>query len=121
MDRLNAEIAPILRGDNYSVDLTVKDPGGVPIDIEGRTIYMTIKLSPALPDDEAALSFSEVLSGQDARDGKAYITLSPALTEKLQPLRYWYDIQLVTSPEVVVTLMRGRVSVDADVTRDRGV
>lgn len=119
MGRLNQEINSIVRGDNYSVELNIKDPLGEPIDLTGRTVYMTLKLSPALPEEEASLSYKTQLSGVDAQAGVAYITLSPQLTEKLEALTYWYDIQLVTDSATVLTILRGRVVVDADITRTR--
>lgn len=124
MGRLNQEINNILRGDNYSVELNIKDPNGVPIDLRGRTLYMTLKLSPEMSDsDVALLSKTQLVDAHsaDAETGKAYIILSPEMTETLQPMTYWYDIQLVTDSSTVLTLLRGRVIVDADITRTRGL
>ncbi|WLD56884.1 hypothetical protein NFC81_09085 [Salinispirillum sp. LH 10-3-1] len=117
--RLNYQINPIVRGDNYSIEVRLKDENGSPLSLAGRTLWFTIKESPSQIDDSAQLQASFPQSGSDAENGIGYITLNAAQTEVLEPIRYWYDIQLVTDPLTITTLMRGRVRVDADITRTR--
>ena len=119
MSHLDHELNPIMRGDNYSVKVNIKDKDGNPINLEGRTLYMTLKLSPAQPDSEAAFQTKVVLAGSDAQNGEGWVTMLPADTAKLNPIRYWYDIQMVTSETSAKTLLKGRVPVEGDITQTR--
>lgn len=116
-DRLNHPLNPIVRGDNYAVELEFKAETGDPIDLSGRALYFTLKRHWQQPDDEAAAQSKVALAGSPAQNGIGIVSLLPDDTDTLVPGSYWYDLQLVTGDNEVLTISRGRVEVVGDVTR----
>lgn len=127
MTNLNKTLKTLVRGDTYSVAVSIKDASGSPVDVSGRSIYMTLKRH--LTDtDEQGVQTSGVLSGADAVNGIARLMFTPQQTDALENTQYWYDIQLVSPASIiggsvdrVHTLQRGRLPVELDVTRTTNV
>lgn len=113
------ELTPFVRGDTWTNKFTFKDTVGDPIDITGRTYWMTLKLDPESPDLDADAQKVAIASGIDATDGVVYIVFTPEDTETLTPATYYYDVQEVVDTNTVITVMTGRVKVLRDITRSR--
>lgn len=117
MDRLNSALKSMVRGDTYVIKVNVNDALGDPVNLEGRSIYFTMKRSLQDLDETAVVQVSRVLSGAEAQAGVASVTIYPQHTANLEATSYWYDIQMITDQQDVRTLLRGRIPVELDVTR----
>jgi hypothetical protein len=114
-------IAPLIRGDTRKIEITITDEFGVPVNIQGHTIFFTLKTDKTLADSLATLQVSyTVATDADALVGKTVLVLSATDTASVPPGKYFYDIQWVTTgatPEVT-TIALGIVSVEYDITVD---
>jgi hypothetical protein len=102
----------IMRGDTEVINVTVKNPDGTPVNLTGDTFASQIRYTR----DSAtiAASFSCVVS--NAAGGVVTLTLSSASSATLTAgLAYW-DLQR-TSGGIVSTIVAGKCTVLADVTR----
>ncbi len=110
-------------GDNLSIPLRFQEDGN-PIDITGRTFYLTLKLNPAVDDSEADAQFMVVAPATQASiDGEVILSLSAAQTESLLATSYNYDVQMITpipgSDDEVKTIVYGRITFIQQITRSR--
>jgi hypothetical protein len=100
-------LGPFHRGDTIPLKLTFTD-GVVPIDMRGKTIYLTLKVSSAQADTSAALSKSVTpLAGDTlAQAGEVTITIEhseslPLITD--HPYSYSIRVSEPASPEAKET------------------
>lgn len=103
------------RGDSYIHEVRLVDDSGNPIDItDNRTYTAQIRRKP--DDTSAVATFScSITSGET---GKVTMSLSAETTAALTPGNYVYDfVETNSSAETTLTLMRGTVTVEHDVTR----
>ena len=99
-------------GDTETVELTLQDADGAPINIAGRTYAAQIR---ATADDASPLAtFTCAIT--DAATGTMTATLSAATTAALSPGLGVWDLQ-ETNGTVVTTLLGGPVQIVRDVTR----
>lgn len=108
----------IYRGDTYRETWTIMN-GANPSTIVGGKLYFTIKTNLTDVDGSAVLQLTSPSSGivlNDAANGKATLTITSAQTAAIAVGTYWYDVQLKNSDNEITTLVRGRLTVDADVT-----
>lgn len=110
-DRLTQEFPDLVRGDNYPIEIEFQDDDEQPLDVSGKTLIVTIKESPSLPDDDALLQQYWLLSGQDAEAGLVLESLSSWQTLQLPASRLWMDYKLITDERVATTITGGRVLV----------
>lgn len=111
-----------VRGDTKVYTITFKDSAGAPYNIKNWVVRMTLKQNASLPDSAAVLqktvsTFADTTSGTS---GVAEITFLPADTVDIEPGEYDFDISVTTSQNKVYTVMRGKYSLDYDVTRTPG-
>ena len=100
------------RGDTYTHEVRLLDGDGEPINIIGRVYTAQIRSKPNDTATVATFSCNILDSGQ----GKVAMSLDSATTAALTPGNYVYDL-VETNGSNVLTLMRGSVSVEHDVTR----
>ena len=105
------------RGDDWTVKFTLTDSNGQVLDITGYSYWMTLKSDPTAADPGNAQVGPIVAGSPDASQGIVYITIPKAQTELLTPGSYHYDLQQVDDQGKVQTLLIGKVSVAADITR----
>lgn len=103
----------ITRGDTESivVSLTEED-GTTPISITGRTYAAQLRTSP----DIATVSATFTCTVTNGANGQVTCILSSTDSALLDPGYYYWDLQENAS-SVISTVLRGTVTVDADVTR----
>lgn len=112
------ELEAFNRGDTWTNKFTFRDAAGDPIDITDNVYWMTLKLDPEAADAAADAQVSATAAGADATNGIVYVTFLPSVTAQLLPGNYYYDVQEVSNPAAVTTIMEGRVKVKRDITRD---
>ena len=106
-----------IRGDTRTISVTFTTNDGTPIDISGSSVFMTINATKDPTDDTSAVVLKEVTSHPDPVNGYTEITLDHADTNLVTPGKYYYDVQLVQSDGVVVSLDSGRFTIKPDITR----
>lgn len=104
----------MVRGDSNSYTL-VFDEDGVVKNITGWTIFFTLKTNWQLPDSEASLK-KVITTHSSPTTGTSVLTLLPADTSSLEPGVYDYDIQVKTAVGDIYTVLRGKMTLNYDVT-----
>ena len=104
------------RGDTSSYTLTFKNASGTAYDITGWAVFFTLKTSIDKPDSEAALQ-KIITEHTTPLSGISILTLEPADTVNLEARVYDYDIQVKTAAGAVYTLLKGKFTLEYDVTR----
>ena len=121
------ELNPFFRGDDFALQVTLKNKADQsPVDITGWCLSSTMKLSSELPDypqmdskgnRQVLQVIHQVPDSDDAKNGIARLLFPHDQTQTLIPTTYQLDIQ-AEAGDSVMTLMKGLVRVNADVTRD---
>jgi len=108
-----ANISDIYRGDSRVIRVTMES--GV---FDGGKAWFTLKKEDSYPDETAEIQQSaSVALDSDTGLYTATINLLPDTTN-VDPGRYYYDVQLVSSDQTVVhTALAGRLTVHTDITR----
>ena len=111
----------VYRGDNKNWVLTFTDDAGVAIDINGYTIFFTVKKENvyvnSTSDITDALISKDVTSHTNPTSGISSVAVVPADTENLEPTIYKYDMQLKDDSGNILTFIKGNFIITADVTR----
>lgn len=112
----------IVPGDDVTGTLTIKDIDGVPVDLTGAKVWLTVKASYTDPDANAVFKYDTVTNPSniwiaDAESGvvgwKISNTDSVLLTENTS---YYYDFQILLSG-LVHTVKIGTFRATYQVTR----
>lgn len=103
------------QGATWSYVLTWKI-AGVPVNLSGYTARLQARA--AVEDTTTALSISTT-AGIALGGSLGTVTLSRSATETaaLEPGRYYYDLEVVSSGGVVTRLVEGTLTIYAEVTR----
>lgn len=114
------KLNPFHRGDTkrFRVEITDKITG-LPIDISGDDLWITLKVNADDPDPGAAQANATMPANADSVGGIGYVELSSTDTALLMPGQvYYYDLQWVQpgSPPVVSTVQYGTVKILQDQT-----
>lgn len=109
------DLNPLVRGDDWTIKVVVKQNGSV-VNITGYTFYFTLKADIDAPDP-GNLQVTATSSGSNATQGIVYINVDSTLTNNLVPQTYNYDVQQIDDTGNVQTLLIGKVKVVKDVTR----
>lgn len=103
------------KNNTVTIDVTITDGNGDPIDLTGGKLYFTMKNSFNEDDSEAAIQKS-VTSHTDPTNGQSRITLSKDDTD-VPPKKYLYDITFIASTGEKYTDSDGNCEVRDIVTR----
>jgi len=104
-----------VRGDDFSSLLTIKN-NGVVMDLTDSTVTFTIKENTNVLDSNA--SYQQVITAHtDPTAGQTTISIPRADSANLALNKYVYDVQLLTSGDKLITVLRGDFYVDWDVTK----
>ena len=102
----------IYQGDDYAATVTVLNPDNTPADITGFTAQAQIRRAVADLDPVVVATMTAVIASPDVS-----LSLSHDQTKSLTG-RYVWDLQLTSITDAsVTTILAGRVSVTAEVTR----
>lgn len=112
----------LTRGDSQTYTLTFKRADGTLYCLKNWVVFFTLKTNPSLPDSAASLqkivtTFSDTTSGTS---GVAAISLNPTDTVNLDPMEYDFDIAVRTAANETYTVMKGKLTLEYDVTRSAG-
>lgn len=97
----------IYQGDDFSVDLDFD------IDLTGYTLTSQIRHEPS--DSSPAETLTVTMT--DAANGLVELSLTAAETADLIAQRYWWDLQWTEPSGDIRTVLRGRATVTAEITR----
>jgi hypothetical protein len=115
MSFTSKDLNPLVRGDDWTIKLSVQQNGSV-VDITGYTYYFTLKADiDAVDPGDLQVTASSV--GADAAAGIVYINVSDTQTNSLEARNYNYDVQQIDDSGNIQTLLLGKVKVVKDVTR----
>jgi hypothetical protein len=106
------------RGDDRTLDLAVTFDGA-PVDLSGAQLWWTAKMRHLDTDADAVIrkSSADGITVVDAAGGLATVAIKPEDTATLPGSNaLWWDLQ-VKSGGLVHTIAKGRLVVNADVTR----
>jgi hypothetical protein len=110
----------LVRGDDKILPLNITKTeanGNIsPVDLTDSIIFLTIKKTADLPDNEAYLEYSQTTHA-DPVNGISILHLSNILTHSLPIGKFKYDIQIKFSTGIVQTPIIGTVEVLGDITR----
>jgi hypothetical protein len=109
----------MVRGDTTSYTLNFSNEQGQPINITGWVLYFTLKQSWQLPDSQASLQ-KTITNHSDPTNGITTLQISHADTYSLYPRDYDFDIEAVDTSGNVYTILRGKFTIDYDVTGTAG-
>lgn len=110
------ELSPLFRGDSREYALSFTDKEGAAIDITGWKVYFTLKKNPLTNDDNAGVK-KDITDHEAPQEGKTKIVLAPSDTDHLNPGDYVFDIQIKKPSGDVITVVKGSLKIEADVTR----
>lgn len=101
------------QGADFSTTITVRDTDGNIKDLTGHTGYGQIRKHYL---SETAYDF--VIEFQNPRSsGQVTLKMSRAETEKIEPGRYVYDVELTDANDIRTRLVEGIVTVTPQVTK----
>jgi len=109
----------LIRGDTRTLNVTITDILGSPVNIGGHDLWVTFKKNLDDPDPGAMQVKATQPINADTSVGKGSIVLPSDKTGLLDHDVYWYDLQWVQpgTPPIVKTIEVKRVRVTPDVTR----
>ena len=103
------------KGDRYEFVIYPKDAAGDVFDLTGYTSAFSIASSTGPDPDEGPFGAEAVIS--NAKDKVTCVILPDLGAYSLVAgTTYYYDVQVSNGVEVVYTLLKGTISVTADVT-----
>ena len=101
-----------VRGDTETVSVTMTTDGTTAIDITGRTYSSQLRTAP----DATVVSATATCAVPTGTDGKVNVVFSATSTASLSPGYFYWDLQENASG-TITTVLKGQVTVLADVTR----
>ena len=107
----------LIRGDDKSFLLTLKNQNHEAIDITDWTVYFTAKKKTTDIYD-ASLIAKTITVHQNPTEGITSIDLTSTETATLTPVNVWYDIKVKTKEQKMYTLMKGQIEIDDSITGD---
>jgi hypothetical protein len=112
------ELFTMYRGDDYTVKLTFTDDLTNPVPITDWVIKASLKLSPEMPDGDITSVEIDLpaLTGTDPANGIVYLNFPNEQTVNMVSGTYYLDVQK-EHMGAVMTVLKGTVIVEADVTR----
>lgn len=97
----------IYQGDVFTLSLDFD------VDLTGYTLEAQIRHDP----DDTTPAETLTVTVTDAANGLVQLSLTAVETAALLPQRYWWDLQWTDPSGDVRTILRGRATVTAEITR----
>lgn len=115
-----ANLPDLVRGDDITYEVQIDDDQGVPIDIQGDSVYMTVKKAAADPDVLAVMQALVLIDAVDT-DGSNGLTkmIFSGVATDIQARTYQYDIQWTRTASGngdTLTIMLGKLTILQQVT-----
>lgn len=102
----------LYRGDYFSMNITVKDNAGTPINLTGYTAKSQIRTSY-----DAVSAYDATCTITDPTNGKVSITFPSSVMTTVTPGDYIWDFQVTQPDGNVRTFLAGDVKVYGEVTK----
>lgn len=107
----------LIRGDTLSILIELTGEDDSVIDVTGFVVRFTVKAHRGLTDAEAEIRYEQTVpSSVAAQAGQISIEIPATDTTNLDPITYWYDIEIDDGLSIS-TIGIGKVRVVEDVTR----
>ncbi len=108
----------LMRGDDREIRLTVSDGSGAPMDLTGAAIRLQMRAKKADDPLLAELSTADgSIEVSDPASGAAVLKFTSSVTESWGFSAAIYDCEFEFPGGIKKTLLAGKVTVTADVTR----
>jgi hypothetical protein len=113
----------MIRGDDNTYRITVKDEDEEKVDLTGSKIWFTVKKKYTDDDDDAEISLTTdvatelLILDQVANKGQVMVYVKNVHTQDLSKGYHVYDMQVKTSGAAIKTVLKGPLEVKRDVTR----
>lgn len=105
----------LMQGDTFGATVTVYMPDGTtPMNLTGFRVDAHIRRGPA--DQYTEIAATIVTTVSDPAAGTIALSLAPTVTALLTGVYQW-DLQLISPGGIVTTVLRGKVSLIAEITR----
>lgn len=116
----------MFRGDNRKADITANWPDNTPVDFTLAKLTMTVKERAADPDADALFQRKNAAAGgsdseifvSNPTGGQFTVFVVPDNTVAVNPGMYIYDIQAILASGDVLTLVKDKFILKADVTHE---
>jgi len=102
------------RGDSYDREFVVKDSTSASYNFAGYSAKMQIKINQ---NDAASVLELTSTSGISLSTGLLVISISKTTLKDILPRNYYYDLEITYPTTKVKTWLRGKFSINQDVTR----
>jgi len=112
------DLCDLVRGDDWTIKMIIKDEDNVPIDVTNNLYWFTVKQNKDDLDPGLAQTYVTA-DGENSTNGVVFIRMQDTITRSIEPGRYYYDIQEIDGLGNVFTLLLGRVRVVQDITIDK--
>jgi len=108
----------VIRGDDHTISINLKDWDGVAVDLTGATVYFTVRKESTVWDatDDTALIEIDQTSHVDASAWLTNIVLTNTDTD-IAVLDYCYDLQIKFTNWIINSIESGIFSIIQDVTK----
>lgn len=112
-----------VQGDTFSYEFNfINETTQLIPDLSIYDWYLTIKINPALSDDDPLSAQSHIAAGSqvEASNGRLKFSIPASVMQRLTPANYFFDLQRVERPEdsepIVHTYISGRIRIVKQVT-----
>lgn len=112
----------LTRGDSKTYTLTFRDASSALYCLKNWVVKFTLKTNSELPDSVASLQ-KIITTFADSTGGTSGVAVIPIVstdTKDLTPQDYDFDITVTTAAGKNLTVMKGKLALEYDVTRDAG-
>ena len=104
----------IIRRDDVELEIVFTDQDGNAIDINGATVFFTLKRRVS-DTDEDALVVKEVTEHSSPSEGETTISLSNSETDIPSGV-YFYDLQIRNTEDKITSSDSGQIRISQDIT-----
>lgn len=107
------------QGATYTKNISWRDSSNTPYNLSSYTARMQIRRTYADNDKKSPLLSLTNTSGitLGSSGSNVIITITSTQTESIPAGTYYYDLELISTSQVVTKLLRGKVIILAEVTR----
>lgn len=104
----------ITKRDDSEFELTFTDKDGDPINLEGCTVFFTVKRNPTDPDDDAVIA-KEITEFAYGDQGIANLIIDRD-EANISVGDYYFDLQLKNTDDKIMSSSVGKFMVNQDIT-----
>ena len=104
----------LIKRDDVDLDITFTDKNGDPIDLNGCTVFFTMKRKLTDVDEDAVIE-KEITSHVDPTNGETRVSLTNEETN-IKPGYYFYDVQVEDEEAKIISSAVGQIRILQDVT-----